>query len=84
MAIAIKQERIDLRASKEDKALLDRAATSQNLSLSSYIMSICLKQAQIDLVKQESIKLSNQDWNLLMRELDNPSKPNPALRKLFK
>lgn len=84
MAIAIKQERLDLRIAKEDKALLDKAATSQNLSLSSYIISICLKQAQIDLVKQESIKLSNHDWNALMRELDNPSKPNAALRKLFK
>lgn len=84
MAVAIKQERIDLRVAKEDKALLDKAATAQNLSLSSYIMSICLKQAQIDLVKQESIKLSNQDWNILMHELDHPSKPNAALRKLFK
>ncbi|MCQ2792787.1 MAG: DUF1778 domain-containing protein [Bacilli bacterium] len=84
MAILVKQERIDLRVAKEDKALLDRAATSQNLSLSSYIMSICLKQAQIDLVKQESIKLSNHDWRILMQELDNPSKPNSALKKLFK
>ena len=31
----------------------------------------------------ESIKLTNQDRDLIMAELENPSEPNEALKKLF-
>ena len=34
--------------------------------------------------KQENIKLSNQDRDLVMTELENPSEPNDSLRELFK
>ncbi len=34
--------------------------------------------------KQETIKLSNQDRDLVMAELENPSEPNESLKKLFK
>ena len=33
--------------------------------------------------KQENIKLSNQDRDLVMAELENPSEPNEVLKKLF-
>ncbi len=33
--------------------------------------------------KQETIKLSNQDRDLVMEKLENPSEPNEALKKLF-
>ena len=32
----------------------------------------------------ETIKLTNQDRDLIMAELENPSEPNEALKKLFK
>ena len=32
---------------------------------------------------EEIVKLSNQDRDLVMAELENPSKPNEALKKLF-
>ena len=32
---------------------------------------------------KETIKLSNQDRDLVMAELENPSEPNEALKKLF-
>ena len=31
----------------------------------------------------ETIKLSNQDRDLVMAELENPSEPNEVLKKLF-
>ena len=33
--------------------------------------------------KIETIKLTNQDRDLIMAELENPSEPNEALKKLF-
>ena len=37
-----------------------------------------------EMEKQENIKLSNQDRDLVMTELENPSEPNDSLRELFK
>ena len=37
----------------------------------------------IEMEKQENIKLSNQDRDLVMAELENPYEPNEALKKLF-
>lgn len=34
--------------------------------------------------KQETIKLTNQDRDLVMAELENPSEPNESLKELFK
>ena len=32
----------------------------------------------------ETLKLSNQDRDLVMTELENPSEPNNSLKELFK
>lgn len=32
---------------------------------------------------EEIVKLTNQDRDLIMAELENPSEPNEALKKLF-
>ena len=37
-----------------------------------------------EMEKQENIKLSNQDRDLVMTELENPSEPNDSLREFFK
>ena len=37
-----------------------------------------------EMEKQENNKLSNQDRDLVMTELENPSEPNDSLRELFK
>ena len=37
-----------------------------------------------EMEKQENIKLSNQDRDLVMTELENSSEPNDSLRELFK
>ncbi|MCQ2794774.1 MAG: DUF1778 domain-containing protein [Bacilli bacterium] len=74
------KETITLSISKEEKALLMKKAKAQRLSLTSYIRLVSLNQARKDL---NDIKLNNTDWNLLISELDNPSKPNEKLIKLF-
>ena len=48
MSVAIKDERIDFRASINQKAILERAAEIKHVSLSSYVLTSSLKQAQID------------------------------------
>lgn len=85
MAIpALKNERIDLRTNDEEKKLLERAAELKHLSLSSYIITISLKQAKIDLEEEEILLLSNQDRNCILAALENPPEPNEALKRLFR
>ena len=45
MAVAIKDVRIDLRASANQKTLLEQAAELKHVSLSSYVLASSLKQA---------------------------------------
>lgn len=84
MAVALKDIRIDLRANSNQKSLLERAAELKHISLSSYILSTSLNQAQLDLSENETLVLSNRDRDLVMNLLDNPPEPNKALKELFK
>lgn len=84
MAIAHKDERIDFRANINQKTILERAAEIKHVSLSSYVLTSSLKQAQIDLAENETLLLSNKDRDLIMNLLDNPPEPNEALKELFR
>ena len=81
MAVALKNVRIDLRANIQQKSTLEKAAELKHLS--SYILSTSLKQAQIDLTKNDNLVLSNRDRDLIMMALDKPLEPNDALKRLF-
>ena len=84
MAVALKDERIDFRANSNQKSILERAAELKHVSLSSYVLTSSLKQAQIDIAENEIVVLSERDRNLIMSALENPPEPNEALKGLFK
>ena len=84
MAVAVKDSRIDFRVSDVQKSLLERAAEIKHLSLSSYILSSSIKQAELDIAENEMLILSNRDRDLVMSALENPPEPNEALRGMFK
>lgn len=84
MAIAIKEKRIEFRVPDEAKKTIEDAAKLANISLSSYILSVVLKQAKLDLEQNEIITLNNKERDLLMENLNNPPEPNEALKNLFK
>lgn len=84
MAVAVKDSRVDFRVSDVQKTLLERAAEIKHLSLSSYILSSSIKQAELDIAENEMLILSNRDRDLVMSALENPPEPNEALKGLFK
>lgn len=84
MAVAVKDSRVDFRVSDIQKALLERAAEIKHLSLSSYILSSSIKQAELDIAENEILILSNRDRDLIMSALENPPEPNEALKGMFK
>ena len=84
MAVAVKDSRVDFRVSDVQKSLLERAAEIKHLSLSSYILSSSIKQAELDRAENEMLILSNRDRDLVMSALENPPEPNEALKGMFK
>lgn len=84
MAVAVKDSRVDFRVSDVQKSLLERAAEIKHLSLSSYILSSSIKQAEQDIAENEMLILSNRDRDLVMSALENPPEPNEALKGMFK
>ena len=84
MAVAVKDSRVDFRVSDVQKSLLERAAEIKHLSLSSYILSSSIKQAELDIAENEMLILSNRDRDLVMSALENPPEPNEALKEMFK
>ena len=83
MAAIAKTSRIDLRISNEDKALLEQAADIKNISLSNYILSIIIKQAELDVRADEKIILNENQAQFVLNLLDNPPEPTPALKRLI-
>mgnify|MGYP003314796479 CR=1 FL=1 len=84
MSVAIKEKRIEFRISEDAKQTIEDAARLSRISLSSYIVSVVLKQAKLDLEMNEIITLNNKERNALMAAFKNPPQPNKALRNLFK
>lgn len=84
MAVAIKEKRIEFRVPDEAKKTIEDAAKLSNISLSSYILTVVLKQAKLDLAQNEIITLKNKDRDALMEALNNPPEPSEALKGLFK
>ena len=84
MAVTTRKERIDVRISLEDKETIERAAECNNLSISSYIISVVLKQAKIDLRDNEIIMLNNSERDNFLKALNECNEPNQALKDLFK
>ncbi len=85
MAVSVvKNESIYIRTAIQDKNILRKAAELNHVPLSSYIINAALRQAQTDLMQQETVVLSNKSRDLILSALDTPPAPNQALRNLMK
>ena len=84
MAVITKNNRIDIRLNDSDKQLIEKAASFNRQSISSYIVSVVIKQAQLDIVENETLILCNEDRDFVLNLLDNPGAPNDDLKSLFK
>lgn len=78
--IMAKEKRIELLVTGEAKMIIEEAATLSNASISSYILSVTLKQARLDLAQNETIVLNNQERDALINALSKPAEPNEALK----
>jgi uncharacterized protein (DUF1778 family) len=76
---AARDDRIELRTTKEEKRLLATAAAHERLDVTSFIMRNVLPAAREVLDRAERIVLSERDTVRVLELLENPPKPTLAL-----
>lgn len=74
-----REERIELRTTKEEKRLLASAAAHERLDVTSFIMRNVLPAARNVIDRAERIVLSEHDSERVLKLLENPPRPTPAL-----
>jgi uncharacterized protein (DUF1778 family) len=77
---AAREDRIELRATKEEKRLLAAAAAYERLDVTSFIMRNVMPTARDVIDRAERVVLSARDSKRVLRLLENPPKPTAALK----
>jgi uncharacterized protein (DUF1778 family) len=76
-------ETINLRASRRQKALIDRAAEALGRSRSDFMLDTACREAESILLDRRYFSLSEDEFKKFSAMLDRPPKDNPRLRRLL-
>lgn len=79
-----KSERITLRLSPQNKALLLKAASFQQRTISEFLLEAGIAAARTTLAGQPIFRLSPDQWDQFQSQLDRPVTHKPRLEKLMK
>jgi len=79
----IKTERIDVRASKSVKELLQEAARACHKNVSEFLLDAGITAANKTLADRKLFMLDDNQWTEFEKALDRPVHDKPRLRKLL-
>jgi uncharacterized protein (DUF1778 family) len=79
-----RNQRIDIRVSRTNKALLEAEADYRGLTLSAYLIHVAVNDALASLEKRKLLAFSQDDSRRFFDALESPAEPNDALRKAVK
>lgn len=74
-----RSDRIELRATPHEKALLTRAAAMEHLDVTSFVLRTAVPAAREVVERRERIVLSERDTLRVLELLENPPPPNKKL-----
>src|SRR5438067_918036 len=78
-----RREMINLRASRKQKALIDRAAEALGRTRSDFMLDTACREAESVLLDRRYFSLSPEAFKRFTSILDHPPKDNPRLRRLL-
>jgi len=81
---ARKEERFEIRATPEQRALIRQAAERTGRSYTDFILESATEKAIDVLADRRLFILDDQRWQQFVAALEAPAKPVPALVALFK
>lgn len=79
LAATVREDRIELRATREEKRLLATAAAYERLDVTGFIMRTVLPAAREVVDRAERTVLTERDTVRILELLENPPRPTPAL-----
>jgi uncharacterized protein (DUF1778 family) len=79
-----RDETINLRASRRQKSLIDRAADALGRNRSDFMLETACREAEAVLLDRRYFALSREEFKRFTSMLDKPSASNARLRRLLK
>ena len=79
----LRTENINLRVTRNQKALIDRAAEAQGRSRSDFMLDAACREAESVLLDQCYFQLDDEAFQRFTAMLDAPPKDNPGLTRLL-
>ena len=76
--------RLDFRVSPEHKSLIERAASAQGQTVSSFAIATLVKASEEAIQTETARRLSARDARTFLSLLDSPREPNAALKAAAK
>jgi uncharacterized protein (DUF1778 family) len=74
-----RRDRIELRTTPQEKALLTRAAALEHLDLTSFVLRAAVPTAREVVARMEHVTLSERDSLRVLQLLENPPRPSVKL-----
>jgi len=81
--VAGRAETINLRATRKQKALIDRAAEALGRTRSDFMLETACREAEAVLLDRRYFVLSEDAFRKFTAMLDKPPQSNPRLRRLL-
>jgi len=75
-----KQDRFSIRASTEEKALVERAAEVSRMSMSQFVIQAAVRSAETALADQTRFTLAPDQWAAFTDALDRPAREIAELK----
>ena len=76
-----KSERFNIRATREEKALVEQAARATRVTSSQFVLQAAVQSAEEVLADQTRFVLPADKWDQFVALLDRPAREIPALKE---
>ena len=83
-ARATRNEKLDLRLTRQAKKTLQAAAAVSRRSVSQFVLESALARADEALADRRIFNLNDAQWKAFLAALDAPPRPLPRLERLLK
>jgi uncharacterized protein (DUF1778 family) len=80
---ATKTSRFNLRATRDERSMIMRAAAAQGKKVASFVIESACQKAEQVLAEQRSFALSSAKWNAFVEALERPARRHPRLSRLL-